>query len=197
MEEKALEINERYSEYYFAWYGVRGWQPANEEVVKSGRMWARVIFPAQGKEPEVLYWGSWPPPDVEGLKHLIKGEEVGMLKELFKQWDDAVRVAEKAAEELGKELVRILQPVLPKLRYSVGWAEGGVDTLCFWDEDRSSPNRDGVAEEEEEEGNELERLANVLGEVFGRGAVRFDTPFGLYLTKEEVERVKEVLKRYV
>jgi len=115
-----------------------------------------------------------------------------MLKELFKQWDDAVRAAEKAAEELGRELVRVLRPVLPKLEYSVGWAEGGVDTLCFWDEDRSVSSRGGLVEEDE-----LEYLSNVLGEVFGRGTVRFDTPFGLYLTKEEVERVKEVLKRYV
>jgi len=108
-------------------------------------------------------------------------------------YSQAVVATAEAGEKFGKALVELLKPVIPDLRFTVGWAEGGIEELCLW-----SDSRDVVTSKVLEKGAPLYiQLDRVLGACF-RDAVAWpayiDCPFGVYVTEDEAKRIGTIIK---
>lgn len=111
---------------------------------------------------------------------------------------DYTTTLDKAAESGGK-ICRVLKNALKEIgiknvTWSLGWEEGGIDQLCFFSEKRSSLwfsldmnlpytklTKDYV------------RFAKVVSEVFPDLSEHIETPFGLYLTMAEAEKLRKYL----
>jgi len=102
------------------------------------------------------------------------------MKEAFEKWKEAIFTAENYASIIGERICKALRPIIPDLTYSVGWAEAGVETLCFYS-NRPTQGRQMF--------HDLFRELPIDTEY----TVYFDAPFGIYLTKKELEKAKEIL----
>ena len=106
-----------------------------------------------------------------------------MINRLAKQYKDAIEKTKQAGDELGKEIVKLLKPVIPDLRYTLGWWEAGVDTLCLWSESRGAAST---------RGKDLTGLLEILDDCFP--GFFLDTPYGVYVTSEEEEEIRELIE---
>jgi len=72
------------------------------------------------------------------------------------------------------------------VRWDLGREEAGINTICFYCKGR------GVLDVREKDG--MVSLCEVLSDLFaGLVCVKVDTPYGVYLTKEEAGRIREAL----
>ena len=106
------------------------------------------------------------------------------LPELVDKYKDLCKQTEKAGTKIGKTICELLKPVIPDIRYSLGWEEKGINTICFW-------SKKGDVDDKEH----YYRLMEVIEEAFPELEGYIDTPFGVYLTKEDVKKIKEIFKR--
>lgn len=112
------------------------------------------------------------------------------LKNLVCQYDEDVKRVLDTARKLGSMLTEILREVVPDIVFSIGWEEGGVDSLCFYSRSKAVLGSD----------NKEDDLELVLSEVFrkycfGGKSPRFiiECPFGVYVTEDEAKRIEEIL----
>jgi len=103
--------------------------------------------------------------------------------EVAEEYREAIIKADKVGRELAEMICEIIRPIIPDIDWSLGWAEAGIDTICFWSESRKNPRQ-------WEEG--MRFLDAVLSEVFE--GIDFDCPFGVWITEEEAEEIKRMLK---
>ena len=106
-------------------------------------------------------------------------------KELVEIDNELVEIR-KRLNNIAKELAKNIGDVLGEnITYSIGWEEGGIETICFYLE---HPKRKRFVEC---------FLANVFREVYGDKfkEIKFESPFGIYITKREAERIKERIKK--
>lgn len=92
----------------------------------------------------------------------------------------AERIAERIADVISKATGL-------KVEWSLGWEEGGVDAICFFIKEREKWDW------EEVKAGKLKWLFLVLYEIFPelKGLhFYFDTPFGVWLTEEEIEKIR-------
>ena len=54
------------------------------------------------------------------------------IEEIIRRYNQAIREARRWGEEIGKTLEEALRKVIPDIWYTIGWEEGGVDTICLW-----------------------------------------------------------------
>jgi len=107
---------------------------------------------------------------------------------LIDSYLEAIKRTEMAGEALGKALLKALRAVLPYLDFSLGWAEGGSDLLCFWAYNGAS--------RENSEGRENVLLDDVIAEAIPELASHVDTPFGIWISPKEAERVRRILQNW-
>jgi len=91
-------------------------------------------------------------------------------------------------EKVAKTIVEALRQIIPDLEWSLGWAEAGIDTICFYSSSRDI-SKIGLKEVEK-----YVRLEVVIVEVFPELEFHIDTPYGVYLKKNEVEKAKKLLE---
>ena len=92
------------------------------------------------------------------------------------------------AEDIAEELVKALKPIIPDIKYSIGWEEGGIDEICFYSKTRN------IVAKSESEGLTVS-LRELIEEAIPELQGHVDTPFGVYLTKEEAEQAKSILSK--
>ena len=107
---------------------------------------------------------------------MFEKELVEIDDELYKIEDKLNRIASKMAKVISEVLDE-------KITYSIGWAEAGIETICFYLE---HPKRKRYAEC---------FLESVLHKLYSNKLkeIEFDAPFGVYITKEEAEELKRRL----
>ena len=91
-------------------------------------------------------------------------------------------------EKLATMLCNVIKKVLPDIEWSLGWAEAGIDTICFYSNSRY------VLKVSLTKALEMVRLEDVIKEVFPELRGHVDCPYGVYLTVDEAERLKELLQ---
>jgi len=82
------------------------------------------------------------------------------IKKLCEEYKEYILQTRKAGEKLGELIVSVLKDIMPDIEYSLGWAEAGMDTLCFWAYSRDCDSSFIVRLEEE--GKERVNLEDIL-----------------------------------
>lgn len=98
----------------------------------------------------------------------------------------SIQMVESTGHALGEKLVELLKPLVKDLSFTLGWNESGTDTICFF-----SRIREGECWEDGEE-----YLETVIEEVFPELKLHVDTPFGVYLRGDEIQRAKKILEEW-
>jgi len=111
-----------------------------------------------------------------------------MILEAIEKYIEAIRKTEEWGNIVGQMLVDALSTIIPDIEYSLGWAEAGVDTICFWSETYKVGNVDLERLEEQE------RLADIIGEIFDGLTWHVDCPSGVWLPPDVAERVRKALE---
>lgn len=117
-----------------------------------------------------------------------------MLKEKAKEFARLVKQVSDLNREIGETIASAIADILPDIKSSVGWAEGGVDCIAFFCDSREILSEFyNTVEEKIDLGRLLyEEITKPLGEAGAE--VYFETPFGIYVTKEEAEKIRERLR---
>ena len=97
---------------------------------------------------------------------------------LINDYLEAIRKTQEAGEKLGILICETVRDIIPDIEFSLGWAEAGVDTLCFFS--KSKKKWWGVP------------FDAVLREVFPE--LFIDAPYGVYLSSDEAEEARKRLK---
>jgi len=107
------------------------------------------------------------------------------ILKLAEGYSRAVMATVEAGEKFGKALVELLKPVIPDLRFTLGWEEGGVEELCLWSDSRNvSKILDGAPF-----GISLnDGLRSYFHTVY------IDCPHGVYVSKYEAKRIGASIK---
>lgn len=109
-----------------------------------------------------------------------------MIEKLIEDYTDAIIQVEMRGSKLARLICKTVKSVIPDIEWSLGWAEAGIDTICFWSDSHSINTADY---------RECVRFEDILASVFPELQDYIDTPFGIYLTEQEAEKVKTELKR--
>jgi len=113
---------------------------------------------------------------------------MGKLDEMLRTLKESVENIERINTMLGREICLAVAPVI-KLDFSLGWEEAGPDTLCFWCPGRRVLD---VKLDDVQKGKYV-RFAEIVEEVFPE--LKVDTPYGVYVTRDEARRIRAALKR--
>jgi len=98
----------------------------------------------------------------------------------------SIQMVETTGRALGEKLVELLKPLVKDLSFTLGWNESGTDTICFFSRTHGGDCwKDGD-----------EFLETVIEEVFPELKLHVDTPFGVYLRGDEIQRAKRILEEW-
>ena len=109
-----------------------------------------------------------------------------MGKTPVESYVEAIKETMKWGHVIGRAIVEAVKPTIDDIGYSLGWAEAGVDTICFWSRKRDVSSV-GIS-------RDYIRLETVIEQVFPELRGRVDAPYGVYLAKDEVKAVKARLE---
>ena len=104
-------------------------------------------------------------------------------------YNNAIQFAEEQGKKIGKMIADTLKPLIPDITYSVGWAEGKVDEICFWSDENN------ICTIDPHDLSKYRPLEDIIREVFPELAERIDAYHGIYLPEDKAERAKELLKK--
>lgn len=104
------------------------------------------------------------------------------LMDLANSYIGSVRECRNVGEKLGEYLVNLLRPIIPDLQYSLGWAEGGIDMLCFHSKSHGEFGNDDYKDD----------LWIILEQEISE-EINFDCPYGVRLSREEAEKASEII----
>jgi len=110
------------------------------------------------------------------------------ILKLAEDYSRAVVATVEAGEKFGKALVGLLKPIIPDLRFTLGWEEGGIEVLCLW-----SDSRDVLTSKVLEKRAPLYIQLDRVLEPYFRD-VYIDCPFGVYVTEDEAKRIEAIIK---
>lgn len=126
------------------------------------------------------------------------GEQKQNLPELIQQFWRACSELRALNKAIGQAIVDALRDIIPDLEHSVGWAEAGVDTICFFSKSRSYT---AIPEDNPRSAGYVD-LTDIIVEIddtcfdsANRLCFMIDTPFGVYLKKHEAEMARQRLLR--
>jgi len=111
------------------------------------------------------------------------------ILELAEDYSRAVVATIEAGEKFGKALVGLLRPIIPDLRFTLGWEESGVEELCLWARSRNVMAAATILENRAPLYIQLDRVL----ESYFRG-VYIDCPNGVYVTEDEAKRIEAIIK---
>ena len=104
------------------------------------------------------------------------------LKKKIAEYKEYLAKATQIAHEIREMICKALHPIIPDLRYTVGWDEAGIDTICFWSDSHGwTFKRPRI------------HLDDIIEEIFPELKYYIDTPFGVLLTPEEAEKARQLL----
>ena len=109
-----------------------------------------------------------------------------MIEKLIEDYRKAIFQTATRGKKLARLICKTVKGVIPDIEWSLGWAEAGIDTICFWSD---SPSINAV------DFRECVRLNDILTSVFPELQDYIDTPFGIYLTEQEAEKIRTELKQ--
>jgi len=116
------------------------------------------------------------------------------VKELIGKYVDAVKRLSEAAKALAEALLEIIRKVVPDTDYSLGWAEAGINTICFYSDSHSDPNKVIGIDDTMNACRKATMFLEVIWDTLPELRSCVDTPFGFWLTKEEAEKLKKLLR---
>jgi len=105
------------------------------------------------------------------------------MKGLIKKYNRQLSEFKETASNIGELICQALMPIIPDIRYSLGGHESGVDKICFWSEMHGAGAHSYTHWD----------LDCTLPEVFPEIKNNFETPVGLYLSKDEAQKAREAL----
>ena len=111
------------------------------------------------------------------------------LKSLVKKYLKSLQEVKKHGEEVCNVLVKNLREVIPDLECTLGWSEAGVDTICLWSDARDVRTL-GI-----ERAFKMKRLGKIIEDEMPELRGHLDTPYGVYVTDEEAERIRRILRK--
>ena len=101
------------------------------------------------------------------------------LNEMVKKYIETLIEIDNYAYIIIEKIAKICKPVIKDIKCSVGWEEGGIDTLCFYS--NSHHKQRAVCFED----LITEVIPTLKGHVY--------CPFGFYLSKKEAQKIRELL----
>lgn len=109
------------------------------------------------------------------------------FEDLLKQANKKLKEAKKLNEKIADILINELKDIIPDLKYTIGWAEAGIETICLYSDEFKY--RFLV--------NEYTFLDWTIEEALPefKKTLSIQSPFGIRITKEEAEKIKEKLKK--
>ena len=112
------------------------------------------------------------------------------FEELLQQSNTLLEKIEKINERIAKIIVKELKDIIPDLEWSIGWAEAGIDTICFY-----SDTYDVINIIRKDNHNYI-ALVDIIEEVFSRfSSLMIECPSGIYLPGDKAQSVRERLKK--
>jgi len=112
------------------------------------------------------------------------------VQNLIKKYLDSLERAQETGAEIAKRIADTLQPIIPDIKWSLGWEEGGImwpnHIICFYSD---QCNVNSVEDLENSES-----LQSLIEQVFPELKFCVDTPSGVYVPKEQCTKVIELLK---
>jgi len=108
------------------------------------------------------------------------------FKSLVSKYIKSIEDTRKYGGKICTELKNNLREVIPDIYCTLGWAEAGIDMLCLWSDSRDVSKR-GL--------RGLVKLSNVIEDEIPELKGHIDAPYGVYLTKDEAERIRQILRR--
>jgi len=93
--------------------------------------------------------------------------------------------AEIEARIIAEKISKTIKKFIPDIDYSIGWIEGGIDTICFYSKkfDIANIKKDRKV-----------MLEDVIGSVFPDLEHNIYCPYGIYITKNLARKIKKYLK---
>jgi hypothetical protein len=116
------------------------------------------------------------------------------IKELADEYIKSCKYTEKIANQIAQMIVEACKPIIKDMKYSIGWQEAGIDTICFYSETHI------IKPSEIRSIEEKIRFIEVIQETFPELSelwAHIDTPWGFWLTKEEAEQIKQLLLKEI
>jgi len=109
------------------------------------------------------------------------------FRDLLKQADKKLKEAEKLNRKIAEILVAELKDIIPDLKYTIGWAEAGIETICLYSDKFDLKSLD----------EDYEFLDWTIEEALPefKKTLSIQSPFCAYISKEEAEKIKEKLKK--
>jgi len=110
------------------------------------------------------------------------------FEELLQQSNTLLKKVEKINERIAKIIVKELKDIIPDLKWSIGWAEAGIETICFYSDSHNVVSGYGP---------ECSLFDWVIEEALPEfsQSLTIICPYGVYLAKEEAQSVRERLKK--
>ncbi|MHA1328380.1 MAG: hypothetical protein ACTSRH_13845 [Promethearchaeota archaeon] len=94
--------------------------------------------------------------------------------------------AEKEGYIIAEKISKAIRKFIPDIDYSIGWREGGIDTICFYSKKFNITN---IKKDRQV------MLEDVIGSVFPDLKHNIYCPYGIYITKNLARKIKKYLKR--
>ena len=104
-----------------------------------------------------------------------------MLREI-EEYERCIEEATSYGVKIARKILKVLRKYDKTASYSIGWAEGGVDTICFYTR-KNYAIRTGD-----------EYLGYVIEEAIPELKNYVDCPFGFWVDKETAKKIREELK---
>ena len=128
------------------------------------------------------------------------------IEDMIKKYVESCRSAVRYGEQIAEFLADIIRNVVSDIDWSVGWYEAGINTICFYSKSKDvwivskmtrklqeETGKDYIECSETVLREKVVRLEDVIYMVFPELKFHIECPYGVYLTKEEAERLKKLL----
>ena len=103
------------------------------------------------------------------------------MNKVVKEYIEHIQKAEAAGNKICQMLVNAIKPVIPDIRCTVRWVEGGVDSICLHTNRYVEPTKDS------------QWFTNILKEVEPELVNYIDCD--ILIRREEVEKIRESLRK--
>ena len=109
------------------------------------------------------------------------------FNDYLNQYIEAYNNLRDISKVIAKILNDAIEEVIPDIKYSLGWAEAGIDTISFWSNSHDVSSCDLSFK------LNCYYLDDIIVEIFPELKNHIDAPYGVYLTKNESDKIRQVL----
>lgn len=112
------------------------------------------------------------------------------IKKLAERYNQLCKQARNNADEIGKLIIDICKPIIKDIEYSVGDEDFGIETILFNSRIRNDADMFGLSNRAM---NKYVSFVSLIKKIIPELEGHIRTIHGIWLTRKEAEKIKEVL----